>query len=195
MQNIIFWVSGVLMILADIIYMNKAMAGVKKGLYIGAAVAGATTAAVIRFAYGEGVYSILFNLAMNIILVLAVEDIISKSISNIVISVGIIVGIVTSFFVPDTTFFLVIARTAVIVSILTLVSIKTKQAIGMGDVLCMGIISLCTTLTDFMGHMITGLFFSLIYSVVAMILKKKNMKTEIALLPFLFVGVTVNILF
>jgi len=180
---------------ADIIYIKKIIKYEKKLMYIICMLCSALSAVTAAWKIRIGIYAILITLLLNILLILSCEDILTKEISNIALAAGTAAGIITTFFVPDTVFYLNIPRAFIITFILAIISKRTKQSIGMGDVICIGIICLCFNLSDFIACIMTGFFCSLIYSLIYIAIKKKNMKSEIALIPFLYAGIIINILF
>lgn len=184
-----------IMTAADMIYIKKAVQSKNNRMYIICVIFSALSAITAALKIGTGVYAVFITLLLNILLILSCEDILTKEISNIALTAGAAAGLVTTFFVPETVFYLNIPRAFIITFILAVISKRTKQSIGMGDVICIGIICLCFNLSDFMACIMTGLFFALIYSFIYIAIKKKNIKSEIALIPFLYIGIIVNILF
>lgn len=70
---------------------------------------------------------------------------------------------------------------------------KISKQVGMGDVKVIAIMSILFGLNSMFSIMFYALIISLIYGIVYIKLKKKNMKEEIPFIPFLLIGVVLNI--
>jgi len=70
---------------------------------------------------------------------------------------------------------------------------KISKQVGMGDVKVIAIMSILFGLNSMFSIMFYALIISLIYGIVYIKLNKKNMKEEIPFIPFLLIGVVLNI--
>lgn len=104
-----------------------------------------------------------------------------------------IAGLITSFFVPNGLFIASILGAWGITGLCFLVVRKAKGEIGTGDLYCMSGLMMSMNFSGMMNFMFSALFLSLIYGVVAIIFKKKTMKSEMAFAPFLLCGYLVMI--
>lgn len=167
-----------------------------KKLYISIAVAIAaisvfTTVLIIKDV--TKIYSYGLLSFFSILLYLAVEDAVTMKIDKIAVIVLLAVGCIVSFCIPDVNIIEVIIFTLILTVVMSILSIKSKEGIGKGDVLCVCALSLCFTMNNVFSCMIYSLLMSMIYSIVQICRKKQNKKTPIPFIPFMVLGMIVTV--
>lgn len=140
-----------------------------------------------------GIYSFFTTAIVALFNLITLYDIKTKYIPNILLLILNIAGLITSFFVPNGLFIASILGAWGITGLCFLVVRKVKGEIGTGDLYCMSGLMMSMNFSGMMNFMFSALFLSLIYGVVAIIFKKKTMKSEMAFAPFLLCGYLVMI--
>jgi prepilin signal peptidase PulO-like enzyme (type II secretory pathway) len=84
-----------------------------------------------------------------------------------------------------------LAWSAGIFIVFFLISLLTKEKIGMGDVKLIGVISLFVEGSNIFYVLFFSLIMIFIFSIGGLLLKKVNLKTQLPFVPFLTAGVVV----
>ena len=107
----------------------------------------------------------------------------------------LIVGVITSFFVPLGTFWKIIAFSGIIALVMYLFSVKSKESVGKGDVICVTAATLCFSFNNVFSLMIYTLLASLIFGIVQVVMKKINAKEGMPFAPFIVLGILLTLFF
>ena len=139
-------------------------------------------------------YALLMDIFVNLLIVMGIEDSSSKQIDSKLSVMSLALGIIISFFVPDSDFWKIIVISAVIGLALYLISKKSKEAIGKGDVICITATTLCFSLSNVFACIIYSLLICMIYGVIQLLRKKIDKKQSIPFIPFLILGILVTLI-
>lgn len=136
-------------------------------------------------------YCILFIL----LAAASIKDFNEKQIPNILIIVGLALGLAVSALSFNFGNFLDSIIAFIIVGIiLLLISLATKGGVGMGDVKLVAVCCLFTGLSRIISVMFYSLLLTAIAGVIIIIVKKANLKTKIPFAPFLAMGFVLSLL-
>lgn len=165
--------------------------------YVLSAVSGVLVAAcgvVMQIKQPNMIYNYLCVVFLGVLSCLAIEDMQGKQVDKILSLVLAVLGMVTAFFVPDYQFWKVILFTVVLTFILYILSIKSGDAVGKGDVICIGAATLCFNFANVFSLMIGTLMMCLIYGIIQIAMKKIDRKQGIAFVPFLMWGMVLTLI-
>lgn len=124
-----------------------------------------------------------------------VEDMYSMKIDKLLCLILLVVGTSTSFFVPGGKFWEIIAFSGIIAVILYLFSVRSKEAVGKGDVICITAATLCFTFGNVFSFLIYTLFADLVFGLFRLARKKITMKQGMPFVPFMVLGVFLTLMF
>ena len=142
-----------------------------------------------------GIYPIFTMVLTACLNLVAIYDIKTKFIPNILLLALNTIGLLSSFFVPDGFFLKTLVGAWCITGLCFIVGRKTKGGIGSGDLFCMSGLMMSMNFGGMMNFMFTTLFLGVIYSIATLISKKTTLKTEIPFAPFMLAGYLCMILF
>lgn len=169
--------------------------GDKKVKYLLMPLISLSSCGVIIFVRGDmGIYSFLTTVIVAIVNMIALYDIKTLYIPNVLLIVLNVAGLITSFFVPNGMFIASILEAWIITGLCFLIGRKAKNGIGVGDLYCMSGLMMSMNFNGMMNFMFSSLFLALIYGIGTLIFKKKTMKSEMAFAPFLLCGYLAMIL-
>lgn len=141
--------------------------------------------------------NLLYNYSIIIFLglleCLAIEDIVSMKLDRILLYILAFTGIAVSFTVPDAVFWKIILVAATISAVLLIFSVLSKEAVGKGDVICIGAAALCFSFSNAFNMVIYTFFSSLVYGIVKVIMKKMTVKQDMPFIPFLVIGIFITL--
>lgn len=123
-------------------------------------------------------------LAGIFIIICSIEDIKSKQVSLKICIIFSIIGIITGVFGLNKSiiFFLGSVIPSIIIAV---VSIITRNGIGMGDAIIIGVLGLYLGVSDIILILMMALLISGVYGCYLLIIKKKNGKDTLAFVPFI----------
>lgn len=160
--------------------------GVVYGLYTAFS---AAAVIVLHLKHPNAVYNYLCVAFLGILKCLALEDMQKTEIDKILSVILLMFGFIIAFFVPSGTAWKIMLFTAILMLLMYLFHIKSKDALGKGDVICIGAATLCFTFENVFSLMIYTLVSCLIYGIIQVLLKKISAKQGIAFVPFLVIGI------
>lgn len=144
--------------------------------------------------FGFILYYFSIYLLINILLIIAIIDYKTKYIPDILILVLLALGMWTMFVIPDVSFYNPLLTSIILFLVLLIANKVSKDSIGMGDVKLIPVISLFLGFSNIFSVIFISLLLSLIFGVILIIKDKKDIKTEIPFVPFIFIGVLLNLL-
>lgn len=147
----------------------------------------------LTYKVGFGAYSILLLVYIAVICYISVEDLAERQIGQVELCILGIVGLAVCFFIPGTRFWLPILTSVIVGMVLYLVSKKSGEAIGKGDVFCIAFTALCFGLNGFFSAVVYALVIGLVYGLAGLIFKKKGMKQAIPFAPCLVIGIVLTL--
>ncbi len=133
---------------------------------------------------GYGIYSILTILLMTISWI----DIKTKKIPNILVIIGVILGLISIFFNNDINIYSSMLGAAVLSSALIFISLITKGALGMGDAKIIFVIGLFLGLRTSFSVLLLSIMISGIISLFLLIFRVVKRKTTIPFAPFILIS-------
>lgn len=196
---IILGILTLLLIVADFFLLGKFLKIDKgKKLYILFAVKAIVNIAgclLLAWKCPNTVYSYMMICFISLLTLISIEDAHTMKIDKLFSWILLALGALTSFSVPDTVFWKVIAFSAVIGLIMYLFSVKSKEAVGKGDVICVMAATMCFSFNNVFSMMIYTLLSSLVFGIIQLIMKKINMKQGMPFVPFLVLGICLTLFF
>ncbi len=164
-------------------------------IYMAICVCEIVSAFLLAYKFGLRIYSLLMLVYIAEMCLISVGDIAEHLISRPKIYGLLFTGLMISFFVPGVSFWIPILTAVVIGGALYLVSVKSKEAIGKGDVFCIASTALCFPLSGFFNAVIYTLIAGLIYGLFGVFFKKKGIKQAIPFAPCLVFGIILTLFY
>ncbi len=193
MINGLYILEVLALIVFDVIWICKREN--KRIMYILLSVVSMLICGFITFVSGViGIYSFLITAIVALFNIITLYDIKTMFIPNILLLILNVMGLLSSFFVPNGMFLTSIMGAWIITGLCLLVGRKAKDGIGMGDLYCMSGLMMSMNFAGMMNFMFSSLLLSVAYGVGTLIFKKKTLKSEMAFAPFLLCGYLVMIL-
>lgn len=140
-------------------------------------------------------YGYLMMLFISLLALISIEDAIRMKIDKLLSLILLTIGAVTSFFVPYGSFWKNIIFAGIIALVMYLFSVKSKEAVGKGDVICVTAATLCFTFNNVFSLMIYTLLASLVFGLVQLAMKKINTKQGMPFAPFIVLGIFLTLIF
>lgn len=136
-----------------------------------------------------------FSIIQIFLIILSFEDLKTKMISDKFILCILVVSVVfriISFGIVETLNGIMTAT--FIVLVILLIRKVFKQNIGIGDLKLLAVLSLSYGYAGMINVLFYSVIIAMLYSIVMIVLKKKNKHSEIAFVPFISVGCFLTIL-
>ena len=189
----------VLLIIADFFLIEKFLKIKKEKkfylLFIIKAIINMVYYVLLIWKCSNTVYSYLMMCFISLLALISIEDAISMKIDKLLSLILLAIGTVTSFFVPSGCFWKIIIFAGIIALVMYLFSVKSKEAVGKGDVICVTAATLCFTFNNVFSMMIYTLLASLVFGIVQLAMKKINTKQGMPFAPFIVLGIFLTLIF
>lgn len=130
---------------------------------------------------------------VNVLFLQAATDVKEKNVYSIHFCFLLGGGLISAFFLPQSSFWEVYLIFFALLAILSLAS-KKREDLGGADSRTISVVALYFAFSQWVEIMITSLGIALLYGVILMVGKKQSLKTEIPFMPFLLVGVMLELL-
>lgn len=134
---------------------------------------------------GVGIKDFFSLVAVNILIYLSVCDVKSGLLPSTTIAVYAIAGVASGIFTQKSDFIYTIFFAVVVFLVLFFMSKKSKEGIGMGDVLILSATSLYNVPAYTMGIVVVSMVISMISGIVVAVKNRSGMKTTVPYMPFL----------
>lgn len=164
-------------------------------IYVSGVLANIAATVVLSLKFSDIVYSCLMLVYISLLFVIGSEDILKRRIDAILSLILVLLGIVISFFVPNGVFWKIILFSLIISAVMYLFAVKSNEAVGKGDVICIGAATLCFTFDNVFPLMIYTLIICLVYGLIQLLCKKIDVKQGMPFVPFLVVGMILTLIF
>lgn len=143
--------------------------------------------------HADTAYNALMMVHLSLLALIAIEDAISMQIDRLLSMLLLALGTVTALFVPGGTAWKIMLFAAVLSGVMYLFSVKSNDAVGKGDVICVGACALCFSFQNVFALMIYTLLSCLLYGTIQVLCKKISAKQGIPFIPFLVIGTMLTI--
>lgn len=163
-------------------------------MYVAVFILNVSTAIIIFSKYPYAIYFYSLMLLINLLLVIAIIDYKTKSIPYLLLLPMLAAGAATIFFIPDISFYNPLISALVIGLIMFLISKKSNEALGMGDVKLISCLALFFGYPNIVTIIFLSLLLGLFYGLFIMVKNKQSIKTEIPFIPFVFLSTLVKVL-
>ena len=140
-------------------------------------------------------YNGMFLTFISILLLLGAEDLQEMQIDKTMLIVLWATGIVTAFTVPEGVVWKILLFSFILTAVIYLISVKSGESVGKGDVFAIGAVSMCFTFNNVFSCMIYSLLPCLVFGIMRVIVKKDDKNQKIPFIPFLVFGMVMNLLF
>lgn len=195
MKYVALIIIGLILSAMTVVLIRKKSALQKKRGIVCLSVFAVEVISSLTLAYKMGirVYCVLVLVYIAVLGYISAEDLAERQIGQAELCVLGFTGLVISFFIPETRFWLPILTAGIVGMALYLVSKKSKEAIGKGDVFCVALTALCFDLNGFFSVVVYALAIGLVYGIAGVIFRKKGMKQEIPFAPCLVIGIVLTL--
>lgn len=150
---------------------------------------------LLMWKYSNTVYSYSMLCFISLLSLISIEDVCSMKIDKFLSLALLVIGMITSFFVPGGSFWKIIIFAGIIAMVMYLFSVKSKEAVGKGDVICVTAVALCFTFNNVFSLMIYTLLTCLAFGLIQVAIKKINAKQGMPFVPFIVLGIFLTIIF
>jgi prepilin signal peptidase PulO-like enzyme (type II secretory pathway) len=133
-----------------------------------------------------------YFLLVNGLFLMTVTDLREQQVYDLHFIILLLVGLISAFFQAKTPFWLMYLTFFIIFGVLFIIS-KINSSLGQGDSRMIACMSLFFPFSSWLEIMLVSLGVAMIYGLIGVAAKKKTMQTEFPFMPFLLIGVLLEL--